>query len=552
MQGTVKLDGFDLRPAQEGDPGSQAQLPQPGKIYTFYSFKGGVGRSMSMANIAVLLAAQGKKVLIIDFDLEAPGLEHFFYPYDEGLHDRLASRPGLIDLLQADARDWHDTVETVQLDLSGLSFSPTSDTSGAGCVHLIHSGRLARGADNYTRAVQELNWDELYRVHDIGTRFGTYRGEWLAEYDYVLIDSRTGVTDIGDLCTVVLPDHLVLLFTTNQQNINGIAQIYQRAVSEHAKQPFDRARLTVLPVLSRDEFYSENDLSRQWRRRAADALAPLFDDWLPEGLRPVDAFQKVFIPYFAIWSFGEALPVLANPEEAANPSSINAAYSRLARLILADLDWSSLDAQSDPAELSSTRLVQKLELEERYKFQELKLEREREELQAKAREQEENLKRSMEDLARARELNEAKVSRRGSWAAIIGVSVIAAVIVASLSVFLERSAATIEEALVEERANLALANTRIKELTLELKVAQNSIQEAESRVADWQGRSTDLARQVKECSARIETAENQFRRYASETQKSIRSVATGSFCAAILPLIGQIADPDRYIETFKR
>jgi len=44
-----------------------------GQIITFYSYKGGTGRSMALANIAWILASNGKRVLIIDWDLEAPG-----------------------------------------------------------------------------------------------------------------------------------------------------------------------------------------------------------------------------------------------------------------------------------------------------------------------------------------------------------------------------------------------------------------------------------------------------------------------------------------------
>ena len=43
-------------------------------IATFYSYKGGVGRTMAMANVAVLLAQRGLRVLAVDWDLEAPGL----------------------------------------------------------------------------------------------------------------------------------------------------------------------------------------------------------------------------------------------------------------------------------------------------------------------------------------------------------------------------------------------------------------------------------------------------------------------------------------------
>src|SRR6267378_5114739 len=54
-----------------------------GKIVTFYSYKGGTGRSMALANVACTLAltsdlSDGKHVLMIDWDLESPGLHKFF------------------------------------------------------------------------------------------------------------------------------------------------------------------------------------------------------------------------------------------------------------------------------------------------------------------------------------------------------------------------------------------------------------------------------------------------------------------------------------------
>ena len=44
-----------------------------GMIVTFYSWKGGVGRTMALANTAVQLARKGNRVLVVDWDLEAPG-----------------------------------------------------------------------------------------------------------------------------------------------------------------------------------------------------------------------------------------------------------------------------------------------------------------------------------------------------------------------------------------------------------------------------------------------------------------------------------------------
>src|SRR5436189_94654 len=65
-----------------------------GTIATFYSYKGGVGRSMALANAAVLLARAGRRVLVVDFDLEAPGIEQYFWYFESE-----SAAPGVLDLL---------------------------------------------------------------------------------------------------------------------------------------------------------------------------------------------------------------------------------------------------------------------------------------------------------------------------------------------------------------------------------------------------------------------------------------------------------------------
>lgn len=68
-----------------------------GQIVTFYSFKGGTGRTMALANTAWILAANGYRVLVVDWDLESPGLHRFYRPF---LHDgMLRGAGGVIDML---------------------------------------------------------------------------------------------------------------------------------------------------------------------------------------------------------------------------------------------------------------------------------------------------------------------------------------------------------------------------------------------------------------------------------------------------------------------
>src|SRR5688572_3223135 len=74
-------------------------------IVTFYSYRGGVGRSMSMANVGEILADLGYRVTLCDWDLEAPGLERYLvtnYADDSQYRSEMNnfhSWPGIIDLL---------------------------------------------------------------------------------------------------------------------------------------------------------------------------------------------------------------------------------------------------------------------------------------------------------------------------------------------------------------------------------------------------------------------------------------------------------------------
>src|SRR5436189_50223 len=103
-------------------------IKEPGKIITFYSYKGGTGRSMALANVAWILASQGKRVLIVDWDLEAPGQHRYFHPFIQDKN--LTSSEGLIDLVmrfEDAAIRPAETAGTEYDPIESLALSPDSE-----------------------------------------------------------------------------------------------------------------------------------------------------------------------------------------------------------------------------------------------------------------------------------------------------------------------------------------------------------------------------------------------------------------------------------------
>jgi cellulose biosynthesis protein BcsQ len=213
-------------------------IRKPGIVYTFYSFKGGVGRSMALANVAALLAKWGRYVLVVDWDLEASGIERFFLETTPGLAELRRSTPGVVDLIRAKA-EGHG-IEWEECLLAAYPFG-----AGAGGVFIITAGRSDEG---YTQRMQGLDFARLFAEQDLGSYIEKLRNDWTSKFDTVLIDSRTGITDIGGICTIHLPDVLVLLFTTTESSVDGVIEVMKTAREQQTKLPFDRRRLLALPV----------------------------------------------------------------------------------------------------------------------------------------------------------------------------------------------------------------------------------------------------------------------------------------------------------------
>ncbi|MFX0140023.1 MAG: tyrosine-protein kinase family protein [Candidatus Hodarchaeota archaeon] len=309
---------------------SESFFQNEGTIYTFYSFKGGVGRSMGLANVGALLAYWGERVLIIDWDLEAPGIELFFQNKGRKPRYLRTKTPGILDIITSFAKDkeldWHDCIQEYKPFQIG---NP---------LYIISAGQ----SDDYISEVQHLELQKLFIEKGLGDYLNRLRLEWANEFDFVLIDSRTGINDICAICTILLPDFVVLFFTNNWQSVLGVAEVMQKSREAQTELPFGRSRLSAIPVLSRDESQSEYELSYKWKKNIGKVLREFYIDWVPSDVRPEDVLSKISIPYIPYWNFGEPLPVVEKLEDINDARSIVAAYARLARLLYTRLDWSKL------------------------------------------------------------------------------------------------------------------------------------------------------------------------------------------------------------------
>jgi len=379
----------------------KAASEQPGLVFTFYSYKGGVGRTMALANVGVLMASEGHRLLLIDWDLEAPGLELYFERSAQ-LVGNPSETPGIVDLLHAHSQGtplpWRNCL--LRAEFFGQS------------LDVLPSGRRT---DDYRRRVQSLDWETLFREHRVGNYMNSLRDEWRSAYDFVLVDSRTGITDIGDICTVILPDVLIFLFVTNHQSVVGTKDVMARAVNARSKMPVNRSKLLGVPVPARDERDREYDKSIKWQEIFANEFGDLYREWLPKEVNPSDALNRIFIPYVASWSFGEHLPVVESQRERADPTSLGAAYARLATLLSHRLDWSAIEATASEADVVGTRVELSKAREEARKAEMLRRKEEKRQAEELALAREEARKAEMrrleEETRRRKELLVAKRQR---------------------------------------------------------------------------------------------------------------------------------------------
>ena len=325
-------------------------VARPGRVVTFYSYKGGTGRSLALSNVAWILASAGKRVLVMDWDLEAPGLHRYFKPFL--IDHELAGSDGLMDLIdnyateairppaegEPLAPDWWKPLADFENYVLAVDFDGFPP---GGRIDLLPAGRQS---DTYAVKVSAFNWQNFYDRLGGGGFLEEVRSLARQRYDYVLVDSRTGVSDTAGISTAQMPDSLVVCFTYNNQSIKGAAAVAASARATQAALSLERARrlqarsdgsledtpapFRIFPIPMRVHD-GERDRLESRRGFARAVFGGLLD---PQAIpNPSQYWSEVEVPHKLHYAYEEVLAPLM--EDAHDPKTVLSSFVRITRYL---------------------------------------------------------------------------------------------------------------------------------------------------------------------------------------------------------------------------
>jgi cellulose biosynthesis protein BcsQ len=203
------------------------------KIINFYSFKGGAGRTMLTAQIARCLAALGHNVVVADFDFDAPGVPAAF-----GISwDDISG--GIYDLLNPLRHDDDERTFEERIDSYLIPVSEGVICKNGGSIRILPVACADSEYFNAPANQREINDQELYRLfkgeypdaaerEDDPALFGSFINLVselnASKTEYLLIDSRAGITDFGEIAQR-LADCQVTIFVSDKNTDNTLNKI---------------------------------------------------------------------------------------------------------------------------------------------------------------------------------------------------------------------------------------------------------------------------------------------------------------------------------------
>ena len=279
-----------------------------GEIITFYSYKGGTGRTMSLANVGVLLAQRpNTKVLLMDWDLEAPGLHYYFNDYCE---EQINNKRGIIDFFRKAKREKiyeEDSVADFCEKKLRKYITPLTLPDVDNPLYIMGSGQMDQ---TYTNKIHDFKWRSFFKKSPYF--FTTFARYLSSHFDYVLIDARTGRTDIGGICTCLMPEKLVLVFTPNRQSLEGIIRTAHNTTTYRLKSP-DLRPLMIYPLPSRIDV-EEEELRLKWKQKYEKTFTEAYKEiyGLSDTINTNKYFNEVIVRHSSKLAYEEEISVLSD------------------------------------------------------------------------------------------------------------------------------------------------------------------------------------------------------------------------------------------------
>jgi MinD-like ATPase involved in chromosome partitioning or flagellar assembly len=204
------------RAAASAGRGEPQDVPKSPAIVAFYGFKGGAGRTMALAHVAMLLAERGLRVAALDLDLEAPGL-HVALGASEPTDERKGVVSLLHEVMSSGAGQRARVLDHVEV---------LAAREGVGKVLLMPAGKISR---RYLAQIEELG-SNLWHAAEVSPLDRVFDG-LRPEVDVILVDCRTGFNGMSASILFHHADVAVILFPLSEQVWSGVDVLLKAAVS---------------------------------------------------------------------------------------------------------------------------------------------------------------------------------------------------------------------------------------------------------------------------------------------------------------------------------
>jgi predicted acylesterase/phospholipase RssA len=211
----------------------------------------------------------------------------------------------------------------------------TIHESGTAQLSLLSAGARAAGDfAKYAEAVQDFDWLEFLAIHRGADYLNWLRKELEQIADVILIDSRTGVTEMGGVCTRQMADAVVSFCAPNFQNLTGVETVMSSLDTDSARKARSNRDLQVLVIPTRIDV-AEAGLLGKFSQQFSDRIER--DPFVPEIFEQTDRpLWNLRIPYIPKYNYQEQRVI---GEGAASPDPVTQelikAYSRIALYLAA-------------------------------------------------------------------------------------------------------------------------------------------------------------------------------------------------------------------------